>query len=134
MSLALGQVDAPVGTPAAALLKIANGRRSGRVQLAGAAFSGRAAAGIVAIPVIRTEGAAGPAAVEYATSDGTAVAGVDYTPATGSLHFSSGDTKKWIFVRVSASAPGGNSFFISLGETEGVALGASTHAPVWILP
>ena len=59
VSLALGQVDAPVGTPAAALSKIANGRRSGRVQLAGAAFSGRAAAGIVAIPVIRTEGQPG---------------------------------------------------------------------------
>jgi hypothetical protein len=134
VNLALGQVDAPVGTPAAAILTIANGRRAGKIQLAGSAFSGRASSGVVSIPVIRSGGAAGPAAVEYATSDGSAVSGTDYAAAVGTLLFAPGETRKWILVAVLPSAPGGNQFSISLRATDGIALGALTEAPVWIVP
>jgi hypothetical protein len=88
----------------------------------------------VSIPVIRSGGAAGPAAVEYATSDGSAVSGTDYAAAVGTLLFAPGETRKWILVAVLPSAPGGNQFSISLRATDGIALGALTEAPVWIVP
>ena len=41
-----------------------------------------------------------PVTVDYATSDGTATAGVDYTATSGTLTFQSGDTSKTISVAV----------------------------------
>ena len=46
--------------------------------------------------VTLSRAASGPVTVEYATSDGTATAGVDYTATSGTLTFQSGDTSKTI--------------------------------------
>jgi hypothetical protein len=43
------------------------------------------------VTVTRTGGSDGPLDVAYATADGTAVAGTDYTTATGTLHWDDGD-------------------------------------------
>ena len=50
--------------------------------------------------VTLSRAATGPVTVEYATSDGTATAGVDYTATSGTLTFQSGDTSKTISVAV----------------------------------
>ena len=50
--------------------------------------------------VTLSRAASGPVTVEYATSDGTATAGVDYTATSGTLTFQSGDTSKTISVAV----------------------------------
>ena len=39
-----------------------------------------------------------PVTVDYATSDGTAMAGADYTAANGSLSFMPGDTERTVSV------------------------------------
>ena len=44
--------------------------------------------------------ASGPVSVDYATADGTAMAGEDYTAASGTLAFAVGETRKEIMVAV----------------------------------
>jgi hypothetical protein len=50
--------------------------------------------GVLTVNVLRTGGAAGSLSVDYATNDGTAIAGQDYTAASGTLIFNSGETLK----------------------------------------
>ena len=97
VNLVLGQVDVPVGTPAAAILTLANGRRAGQVQFAGSAFSGRASTGLVSIPV--TQRAVRPDPQPSSTRRATAAPtpGPTIPRAPGTLRFASGETKKWIF-------------------------------------
>jgi hypothetical protein len=52
------------------------------------------------INVIRMGGTAGAISVNYATSDGTAIAGNNYTPTQGVLTFADGETSKTIQVPV----------------------------------
>jgi Leucine-rich repeat (LRR) protein len=51
----------------------------------------------VIITVIRTGGSEGAITVNYATSDGTATTGSDYTEATGTLNWADGDTANKTF-------------------------------------
>jgi uncharacterized delta-60 repeat protein len=53
-------------------------------------------AGLASVIVQRTDGATGTVTVDYATSDGTATAGADYTPVSGTLTFPDGQTSQTI--------------------------------------
>ncbi len=57
-------------------------------------------AGQVIITVTRTGGSGGAASVDYATADGTGVAGTDYTATSGTLNFADGETSKTIAVPI----------------------------------
>ncbi len=57
-------------------------------------------AAVLALVVSLSRAATGAVSVDYATSDGTALASVDYTAATGTLTFQVGDTSKTIEVAV----------------------------------
>src|SRR5438034_10927306 len=59
----------------------------GIIQIAAPAYSVGEGAGTAAIAVTRTGGSRGAAQVGFATSDGTAGAGLDYTAVSGSLAF-----------------------------------------------
>ena len=63
--------------------------------------------------------------VDYATSDGTATAGEDYTATSGTLTFQAGDTTKTISVPITDDAEddGGETFTLTLGNASGAALG-----------
>jgi hypothetical protein len=52
--------------------------------------------GTVTLTVQRTGGSVGNLSVDYSTTDGTAVAGQDYTAASGTLNFTAGETSKTI--------------------------------------
>ena len=54
---------------------------------AGAGFSGREDAGSLEVQILRFDGTYGTTTVAYTTSDGTAQAGVDYTPVSGTVTF-----------------------------------------------
>ncbi len=69
-------------------------------------------AGNVQLTVDRTGGSDGAVAVDYATSDGTAVAGTNYTATSGTLDFTDGQTSETITVPL-ADLPGA-------GATSGV--------------
>ena len=52
--------------------------------------------GLLTLTVVRKGGSAGSLSVDYATIDGTAIAGQDYTATSGTLNFNNGETSKSI--------------------------------------
>jgi hypothetical protein len=64
---------------------------AGRIGFDGVAAAASEGAGTVRITVRRNAGFAGAVSIDYATSDGTATAGNDYTAATGTLNWVAGD-------------------------------------------
>ena len=72
--------------------------------------------GSVTLNVQRTGGLAGASTVRYASANGTATAGVDYTANTGTLSFAAGVTTKTIVVKITAASPTTNntSFTVAL--------------------
>ena len=63
--------------------------------------------------------------VDYATSDGSARAGDDYTATSGTLTFPAGETEKTVSVPVADDAEddGGETFALTLGDASGADLG-----------
>ena len=72
--------------------------------------------------------ASGTTSVDYATSDGTASAGVDYDAVSGTLVFAAGETRKTIAVTVHDDAhnEGAETMSLTLSNTSGVKLGDAT--------
>lgn len=56
--------------------------------------------GTLTLTVQRTGGAVGNLSVDYSTTDGTAIAGQDYTSVSGMLNFSAGETSKTIQIPI----------------------------------
>lgn len=120
---------AVIGSPGTATVSINGDAPAGTIALAASSASVAQSAGSVTISVNRTSGSNGAVTVSYATSDGTAVAGSDYTAASGTLSWASGDaTAKSFTVPISqATAFSGNkSFNVSLSNVTG---GASLGTP-----
>lgn len=69
---------------------------------------------------------AGGATVDFATSNGTAIAGTDYTASTGTLSFSAGETSKTIDVTVAGDAT------VEVDETLTITLSNATGTAVVI--
>ncbi|HEX8492539.1 MAG TPA: Calx-beta domain-containing protein [Pyrinomonadaceae bacterium] len=62
------------------------------LQLSSSVYSGSEGAGAIQFTVTRTGDSSGAVSVSYATTDGTAAAGIDYTAATGTVTFAEGET------------------------------------------
>ena len=77
-----------LGAPSSAVLTIL-GNQPGAFQFPMASFAVDQAAGTATITVTRDQGGLA-STVNYATADGTAVAGTDYTPTAGTLTFAPG--------------------------------------------
>lgn len=60
--------------------------------------------GVLNVTVLRQGGSIGPLTVDFATADGTAIAGQDYTSASGTLSFSDGETSKSFQIPILADA------------------------------
>jgi parallel beta-helix repeat protein len=69
---------------------------SGSVQFSVSSITANEDVGTLSVTVLRTGGASGSLTVDYATVDGTAIAGQDYTAAGGTLTFNVGETSKTI--------------------------------------
>jgi bacillolysin len=85
--------------------------------------------GAVKVYVVRSGGAACGVTVNYATSNGTAIAGEDYDAAGGTLTFAKGETTKTVVVslRDDTLGEGTETFNITLSNPQGGAkLGAWT--------
>ncbi|MFO0966214.1 MAG: Calx-beta domain-containing protein [Gemmataceae bacterium] len=79
----------------------------GALQFNAASYTVNENAGTATITVSRSGGSAGSVAVNYATSNGTAGAGSDYTAASGTLTFADGETTKTFTVSITNDAAGG---------------------------
>ena len=73
---------------------------AGSIQFSSASYSVSENGGSATIAVSRTNAPAGSVTVNYATADGTATAGSDYTSASGTLAFAEGETSKTFSVPI----------------------------------
>jgi len=109
---------------------------SGELAISAAAYTVAQAAGTLTVSVTRTGGSAGAVGVSYATRNGTATAGTDYTSASGALTWAAGDTAaKSFVVPVSNATPftGTRSFDVAISApTGGATLGTPASATVTV--
>lgn len=87
---------AALGSPQSAMLTIVNddaeaGMEPGTLQFDKAAYSVGEAGGSAIITILRTGGNAGTISVNFATSNGTATAGSDYSAVNRTINFTDGD-------------------------------------------
>ncbi len=110
--------------------------KPGTVAFSASSYNVNEAGGSVQLMVQRTGGNTGAISVSYATADGTALAGTDYTPASGTLNWADGDVapKSLTVPILNPLVYGGSkNFSVSLGSpTAGVTLGVA-QAQVLIL-
>jgi hypothetical protein len=125
-----------LGPATAAIVRIGDDGASGPVALNSSAYRVGEAAGVVTITARRPGGSlGGPVTVNYATSDGTAKAGADYTAAHGTLTFGPGEAAKSFTVHVTNDAghEGDENFRVALSDARGGAnLGSPAGASIAI--
>jgi hypothetical protein len=108
---------------------------AGSLQFSTPGFSVVESEPLVSIAVVRTGGSTGAVSVDYATSDGSATAGSDYTADAATLSFADGETSQSFSVAILDDAvyEGDESFGLSLSNVAGGAsLGTVATASVTI--
>ncbi|HUN71744.1 MAG TPA: Calx-beta domain-containing protein [Steroidobacteraceae bacterium] len=122
--------------PSSATVSITGGgAATGSVSLSSATYSVQQSAGAAQVTVARTDGSSGAASVNYATANGSAVAGTDYTASSGTLNWASGDTSTKTFsVPLSDKTPftGTKSFGVNLSDAVDSSLGNPASGTVAI--
>jgi ribosomal protein L35AE/L33A len=109
---------------------------AGQLQLSNATYNVNENAGTVTITVNRVNGSTGAISVNYATANGTATAGSDYTSASGTLNFADAETSKTFTVTITDDAvfEGNETFTVTLSNpTGGSTLGSPTTGTVTIV-
>ena len=124
-------VAAATGTPDVATVTISGDSTMamGSLELSGASYAVAQNAGNLTVTVNRTGGASGAVSVAYATANGTASAGTDYTATTGTLNWSDADaTSKTFTVAISNAVPfsGNKTFTVTLSNPGGGAIAPGT--------
>ncbi|MCA1618171.1 MAG: DUF4214 domain-containing protein [Acidobacteria bacterium] len=107
----------------------------GTLQFSAATYAAGEAGTNATVTVTRADGSDRAVSVSYATSNGTAVAGVDYTAAGGTLNFAAGETSKTFNVAVSDDSLDEPDETVNLtlsGPTGGATLGTQTTATLTI--
>lgn len=138
IALSNPSVGASIAYPGAATVTISGGAGAapGTLELSAASYNVSQSAGRTTISVTRTGGSTGPVSVSYATSDGTAIAGTDYTATSGTLSWSDGDTATKTFsvpISNGAAISGTKSFKVTLSNAMGGAtLGSPSTSTVTI--
>jgi YD repeat-containing protein len=109
----------------------------GAVQFSSSTYSGGEASGqqTITITVNRIGGSTGGASIHYATANGTATAGSDYSSTSGDLTWPDGDTTNRTFnvtVLDDAAVEGAETFTVALSSPVGATLGSPVSATVTI--
>jgi hypothetical protein len=129
---------ATLASPSSAIVSISGDAVSavGSVQLSASSDAVLQSAGSVTVTVNRTGGSSGAVSVGYATANGTAVSGTDFTAASGTLNWADGDAaSKTMSVAISNATPfsGSKSFAVALSSpTGGATLATPSSATVTI--
>jgi hypothetical protein len=115
-----GAVNATIGT-SKATGTIQNDDVAGTLTLSSSTYSVNENAGTVTVTVNRSGGLASGAGVNYATGNGTATAGSDFTSTSGTLTFEGGATSMAFTVPITNdSLPEGNETFnVALSSVSG---------------
>lgn len=125
-----------LGVPSTLTITIEDDDEGGVVQFPGPVQVFGEAAGAAAVVVTRGSGAASGVTVQFATSNGSALAGLDYIASSGTLTFGAGETAKTISVPLvddTVTEPG-ETFLVTLSNPGGGAtLGTFTVGQVVIV-
>ena len=108
---------------------------AGTIQLDSTAYDVTEGA-VINILVTRSGGSSGVASVDYATSDGTAVAGTDYPATSGTLIFADGLSGNQIIsipITDDSTAEVAEAFTLTLSNVSGATLGVNSSATVNIV-
>jgi len=109
---------------------------AGLFELSAPAYSVTESGTAVTVTINRVGGTIGDVKVDYATANGTATAGPDYTSASGTLSFLDGDaTLQTVAIDITddATYEGNETFSLALSNpTNGAKLGAPSSATVTI--
>jgi aryl-phospho-beta-D-glucosidase BglC (GH1 family) len=117
---------APTPTPPAPLPTLA---------IAGATVTEGGAASVnESFTVSLSAAATSPVTVNWSTSDGTAIAGKDYTASSGTLTFAAGTTTAQITVATQQGAAGTHAFTVGLNSPTGATLGTASATGTIIDP
>ncbi len=105
------------------------------VQFVSPAFVVRESDGSARVDVLRTGNNESPLSVSYATAGGTASAGSDYTPVSGTLLFGAGESLKSFNIPVNNDdlTEGGETVNVTLSNSSGGRLGSIPRAVLTIL-
>jgi hypothetical protein len=137
VALSTPSAKATISNPGTATVTI-NGDAApaaGTLELGKSTYSVAQGAGSVTVTVNRTGGSAGAASISYATSNGTAVTGTDFSATSGILKWSDADAASKTFsIPISGSAPfsGTRSFMVALSNPTGSTLGSPGSASIAI--
>jgi hypothetical protein len=123
---------ATLGSPSTAVLTIIDIPVPGSIQFSSATYSVNENGGSVTITVTRTGGSGGAVGVSYATSNGSATAGSDYTSRSGTLNWPNGDTSNKTFsvpILTDSATEGNETVNLTLSSpTGGATLGSPSTA------
>jgi len=128
-------VGATLGSPNPATLTIVDDDGQSTIQFSAAAYSVNESAGSATITATLTGATTVTATVSYATSDGTALAGSDYTAASGTLTFAPGVTNQTFSVPIINDTvfEGNESLIVTLSNAVGATLGSPNPATLTIV-
>jgi Calx-beta domain len=127
-----------LGSPGSAIVSISGSASSleGSLQLGAASYVVAQNTGGLTVSANRTGGSSGAVSVGYATTNGTAVAGTDFTAATGLLQWADGDAAAKSFsIPISNATPFTNSKTFTVALTNagsGAAVATPNSATVTI--
>jgi hypothetical protein len=113
-----------------------SGQGNSQISLCASAYSASQASGSVSLKVMRGGVATAAISIDYATSNGTAASGTDYTATRGTLNWAENDsTLRTIAVPINNAKPfaGSRTFLLALTDpSAGTAIGSPGSASVTI--
>jgi uncharacterized repeat protein (TIGR02543 family) len=130
---------ASIGSPSTATITIIDDdiQKPGTLQFSSATYSVNENAGSITVSVTRSDGSDGAVSVSYATSNGTATSGSDYTSRSGTLSWGNGDTStKTITIPIidDSTYEGNETFAVTLSNaTGGASIGSPSTATITII-
>jgi glucose/arabinose dehydrogenase len=125
-----------LGAPRTVLVTIVDDDSPATISLSAAAASVAEGIGNVNLTVQRSGNVDSTATVNYATNNGTAIAGSDYAASTGTISFAAGQTSQTIAIPIidDAAVENSETFSVTLSNpTGGASLGGQTTASITIL-
>ena len=131
LTLAIQSGSVPLGNPSNATMTIQDDEPA-QIKFSAATFSMNEAGGNATITIQRAGRTDGVATVQFATSNGTATAGADYTTTTTTVTFNDGESSKTVQVPITddATVEGNETVNLALSNVTGLAALASPSTSV----
>jgi hypothetical protein len=134
LALSSPSTSAELGTPSSATLTIVDNDRA--FAFSSASYSVGEADGTATVTIERTGLTSGSDTVNFATSNGTATAGSDYTAVTQTVSFAAGETSKTVSVPITneSAVESSETVLLSLSSpSTGATLGTPSAATLTIV-